>query len=69
MDAGHGAAYRVAPLVFDELGAQVTALGVEPNGLNINEGAGALHPAQARRPRCCAAAPRSASRSTATPTA
>jgi phosphoglucosamine mutase len=46
VDAGHGAAYRVAPLVFDELGAQVTALGVDPDGLNINEGAGALHPEQ-----------------------
>jgi phosphoglucosamine mutase len=48
VDAGHGAAYRVAPLVFDELGAHVTALGVDPDGLNINEGAGALHPAQAQ---------------------
>jgi phosphoglucosamine mutase len=44
VDAAHGAAYRVAPLAYDELGAEVTALGVDPDGLNINEGAGALHP-------------------------
>lgn len=44
VDAGHGAAYRVAPAVFSELGAQVIALGVKPNGRNINK-TGALHPA------------------------
>ena len=44
VDAANGAAYRVAPLVFDELGADVTALGVKPNGININEDSGALHP-------------------------
>jgi phosphoglucosamine mutase len=44
IDAGHGAAYRVAPLVFQELGASVTAIGVKPNGVNINRDAGALHP-------------------------
>jgi len=44
VDAAHGAAYRVAPLVFDELGADVTAIGVSPDGVNINEGVGALHP-------------------------
>jgi phosphoglucosamine mutase len=44
VDAGHGAAYVVAPLVFGELGADVTALGVKPNGRNINHLAGALHP-------------------------
>lgn len=43
VDAAHGAAYRVAPEVFTELGAKVIALGVEPNGLNINENCGALH--------------------------
>src|SRR3954469_14514018 len=36
VDAGHGAAYVVAPAVFTELGADVTALGVKPNGKNIN---------------------------------
>jgi phosphoglucosamine mutase len=43
IDAAHGAAYRVAPLVFHELGASVTAIGVKPNGVNINRDAGALH--------------------------
>jgi phosphoglucosamine mutase len=46
VDAAHGAAYRTAPLAYDELGAQVSALGVSPDGLNINEAAGALHPQQ-----------------------
>ncbi len=44
VDAAHGAAYRVAPTVFEELGADVHALGVKPNGKNINDGVGALHP-------------------------
>ncbi len=44
VDAAHGAAYRTAPLVFAELGAQVHAIGIEPNGRNINDGCGALHP-------------------------
>lgn len=48
VDAAHGAAYKVAPLVFGELGAQVTALGVKPNGVNINLNAGALHPDNVR---------------------
>ena len=48
VDAAHGAAYRVAPLVFSELGAQVRAIGVRPNGVNINREAGALHPDNAR---------------------
>jgi phosphoglucosamine mutase len=48
IDAGHGAAYRVAPLVFQELGAKVTAIGVKPNGVNINREYGALHPAKVR---------------------
>ncbi|MFO0617120.1 MAG: phosphoglucosamine mutase [Polyangiaceae bacterium] len=46
VDAGHGAAYRVAPAVFHELGADVHAIGVKPNGVNINEKSGALHPDQ-----------------------
>jgi phosphoglucosamine mutase len=45
VDAAHGAAYRVAPSVFTELGAEVTALGIKPNGRNINRDSGALHPA------------------------
>ncbi len=44
LDCAHGATYRAAPLVFEELGADVTALGVEPNGENINRGCGSLHP-------------------------
>jgi phosphoglucosamine mutase len=48
VDAAHGAAYRVAPLVFQELGAQVTAIGVKPNGVNINKDAGALYPEHVR---------------------
>jgi phosphoglucosamine mutase len=44
VDCGHGAAYKVAPEVLEELGAEVTALGVDPDGENINRGCGALHP-------------------------
>ncbi|MBF0271673.1 MAG: phosphoglucosamine mutase [Magnetococcales bacterium] len=45
IDCAHGAAYKVAPEVFWELGAEdVIPLGVEPNGLNINHGCGTLHP-------------------------
>jgi phosphoglucosamine mutase len=47
IDAAHGAAYRVAPLVFEELGAKVSSLGVKPNGVNINRECGALHPENA----------------------
>ena len=48
VDAAHGAAYRVAPAVFQELGAKVAAVGVRPNGVNINREVGALHPEHAR---------------------
>jgi phosphoglucosamine mutase len=44
VDCAHGAAYRVAPAVFEELGATVYPLGVKPDGRNINQRAGALHP-------------------------
>jgi phosphoglucosamine mutase len=44
LDCANGATYGVAPDVFEELGAQVTALGVSPNGRNINHQCGALHP-------------------------
>ncbi|HEX7669017.1 MAG TPA: phosphoglucosamine mutase [Polyangiaceae bacterium] len=44
VDAAHGAAYRVAPDVFSELGAEVTCIGCNPNGRNINRDCGALHP-------------------------
>ncbi len=48
VDAAHGAAYRVAPMVFAELGANVTAIGVKPNGTNINKDCGAMHPDHVR---------------------
>ncbi len=48
VDAAHGAAYRVAPAVFSELGATVRSIGVQPDGVNINDGVGALHPDLAR---------------------
>jgi phosphoglucosamine mutase len=44
VDAAHGAAYRTAPLVFSELGATTHSIGVRPNGKNINQKVGALHP-------------------------
>ncbi|OFZ80143.1 MAG: phosphoglucosamine mutase [Bdellovibrionales bacterium RIFOXYD1_FULL_53_11] len=44
LDCANGAAYRVAPLVFEELGAEVIRKGVSPNGLNINDKCGALYP-------------------------
>ena len=43
VDAAHGAAYQVAPSVFEELGATVIAVGNKPNGVNINDGVGAMH--------------------------
>lgn len=49
VDCAHGATYKVAPSVFDELGAHVVAMGVEPNGLNINAGCGATEPRALRR--------------------
>jgi phosphoglucosamine mutase len=44
LDCAHGATYAVAPHVFEELGAKVTTLGVQPDGKNINHECGALHP-------------------------
>ena len=44
VDCAHGATYHIAPVVFRELGAEVIELGVKPNGLNINQDVGALHP-------------------------
>jgi phosphoglucosamine mutase len=44
VDCAHGAGYHVAPPVFHELGADVIAIGDEPNGFNINDGVGATHP-------------------------
>jgi len=47
VDCGHGASYLIAPIIFRELGAKVKKLGVEPDGMNINDGVGALHPEHA----------------------
>jgi len=44
LDCAHGATYHVAPKVFAELGAQVAAIGIQPDGLNINRDVGSMHP-------------------------
>ncbi|GJM14013.1 MAG: phosphoglucosamine mutase [Pseudohongiella sp.] len=44
LDCAHGATYHIAPSVFEELGASVTAIGVSPDGLNINEKSGSTSP-------------------------
>src|SRR5690606_32104671 len=44
VDCAHGAAYKVAPTVLYELGAEVIPVGVEPNGFNINDECGSTHP-------------------------
>ncbi|MBN8716640.1 phosphoglucosamine mutase [Thermomonas sp.] len=44
VDCANGATYQLAPLVLRELDARVEAIGVEPNGVNINEGVGSTHP-------------------------
>ncbi len=49
IDCANGAGYRVVPEVLTELGAQVTAIGVEPDGENINADCGALHPYHVQR--------------------
>ncbi|MBF0448078.1 MAG: phosphoglucosamine mutase [Magnetococcales bacterium] len=49
VDCANGAAYKVAPAIFWELGAEVIAIGNTPNGLNINDGFGSLHPEQIRK--------------------
>lgn len=49
VDCAHGAAYRVAPTVFWELGAEVFSIGVSPDGTNINRECGALAPEQMRQ--------------------
>jgi len=45
VDCAHGATYHIAPSVFTELGAEVIAIGVSPDGLNINRGFGSTSPA------------------------
>lgn len=48
LDCAHGATYHIAPSVFRELGAEVSLIGAEPDGLNINHEAGSTHPAALR---------------------
>jgi len=49
VDCAHGATYHVTPRVLDELGARVVAIGVSPDGLNINQGVGSTHVDAAQR--------------------
>jgi phosphoglucosamine mutase len=49
VDCAHGAGYHVAPPVFHELGAEVIAIGNEPDGVNINAGVGATQPEHLKR--------------------
>ncbi len=44
VDCAHGATYNIAPYVFTEVGAEVISIGIEPNGLNINQDCGATAP-------------------------
>lgn len=44
LDCANGAAYELAPRLFEELGAEVHTIGAEPNGLNINDHCGSTHP-------------------------
>lgn len=48
LDCAHGATYHIAPNVFRELGADVSVIGAEPDGLNINSGVGSTHPERLR---------------------
>lgn len=48
VDCANGAAYRVAPEVLRELGAEVVPVGADPDGMNINRDCGSLHPDKAR---------------------
>ncbi len=44
LDCANGATYKVAPMIFEELGAEVIAINDEPNGININEKCGSTYP-------------------------
>ncbi|MDD4973130.1 MAG: phosphoglucosamine mutase [Bacteriovorax sp.] len=48
LDCANGAGYKVTPMMFHELGAEVFPLGISPNGENINKNCGSLHPEAAR---------------------
>lgn len=49
LDCAHGATYKVAPSVFRELGAEVTVIAAQPDGLNINADVGSTHVGQLQR--------------------
>ncbi|MFZ5827590.1 MAG: phosphoglucosamine mutase [Bacillota bacterium] len=49
VDCGHGAAYQLAPEILRRLGAEVVALNVSPDGLNINDRCGSTHPEELQR--------------------
>ena len=49
LDCANGATFKVAPAVFEELGAKVIKLSVSPDGTNINDGCGALYPEQVQK--------------------
>ena len=46
IDCANGAAYKVAPTIFNELGADIISIADNPNGFNINESCGAMHPSK-----------------------
>ncbi len=48
LDCSNGAGYKVTPMIFSELGAEVFTLGISPNGENINKNVGSLYPELAR---------------------
>ena len=49
LDCANGAAYKVSPAIFEELGAEVITIGTSPNGYNINESCGSTNPESARQ--------------------
>lgn len=49
LDCANGAAYKVSPIVFQELGAEVTTIGVRPDGKNINTDCGSINPELLKR--------------------
>ncbi len=49
VDCANGASYNIAPKIFWELGAEVVAIGIEPDGFNINEKCGSTHPEALRK--------------------
>ena len=44
VDCAHGASYHIAPRIYAELGAELEVIGAKPNGFNINDGVGTIHP-------------------------